>query len=808
MLLIDLRHALRSLLRRPGFLLMGVLALGLGLAGTTLVFSLVNTFLLREPPGMHPTAALLEVGRMSRGGDFDTFSYPDFVDVRRQAKSVDRVFAFQNAPAYLQRDGEAQMASAQLVSGDYFDALGVRAAAGRLLGPQHDAAPGATPVVVASHHAFERWFDSDDSRVGQSVTINGRDYTLIGVADEPFRGHEAAFVPDFYVPLAMAQAMNVHDDEIRDSRGSRWLRVGARLAPGADIDAARAELKGIAGQIEKAFPDSNEAISFDVAPLRPVPAAVWGMVAALCGALLTLCSAVVLLACFNLAGVMLARGQSRRAELAVRNALGAARGRIVRQLLIEAVVVGICAAFLALLLGLAGRSLLNALPLAFPVPLDLSLVVDWRVVGATTATAMAVSVLFGIWPALRLSEGARGGGSSLRESTESRAPRQRGRRLLVTAQAALTVCLLLFAALVLRAVEDVGSVDTGFRMQGVSLAGFDLEPLGIDAAGGAARMETLAQRLREQPGIEAAGFASVVPLTMTTMSFGGAFLPGQDGEGQDLDVNTVGEGFLETVGVSVRGRSILRSDDANAERVAVVNLSFAKRLFGSEDVLGRTFEMGGERHPVRVIGVMPDGSYSGLGESGRSFAYLAAPQWDRGEFTLFLRSNLPPADLRETLRREAQSEFPGLPAPRLSTFEAAARVSMLPQLMLGGAASALGALALILAATGLYGVLAFQVATRRREFGVRMAMGARGARIAGQVGRGMAWWVLPGVVLGLLMGQGMAVVAGEMMSGMGGVDVAATLAVLLVFALMALFAAGAPLARILRLRPNDALRSE
>ena len=805
----DLRHAVRALARRPGFLLLGVVALGLGLACTTLVFSMINTFLLRDPPGVHPTAALVEIGRGQGERGFDSSSYPDFLDLRVQASSLDRVFAYRIGPAYVQGAEEAQLGQAQLVSGDYFEALGVRAAQGNLLGSQHDGAPGANPVVVASQRAFERWFEGDAGRVGSQVMINGASYTLIGVTDPEFKGHLAGYVPDFYMPLSMAAAMHMHTDDIRESRGSRWLSLGARLAPGVSLEAAQVELDGIAARLARSYPDSNADITLNVAPLRPVSNFAWGVIAGLSGALLGLCAAVILLACFNLGGVMLARGQVRRAEFAVCAALGAGRARLTRQLLIEAVLVGLAAAAFALLLAWVGRNLLNALSLPLPVPLDLSLAIDGYVVAALVTTTLGVAMLFGLWPALQLSAAVRGTMPSLREGSESRAPRQRGRRVLIAVQAALTVCLLLFAVLVLRAVQQSATVDTGFRLANVSMADFDLEPLGIASGDGAGRMESLADRLRAMPGIEAAGFASLVPLTMSSMSFGNAHLPGQQDEGHDLLVNTVGEGFLDTVGIAVRGRGIERTDDASAEKVAVVNRRLAQRLFGTDDVLGKSFEIGeDEPETVRIVGVVPDGRYSSLNEEGSSFAFLAAPQWDRGEFTLFLRSRLPAAELRETLQREAQGEFPGLPAPRLGSFEQATHLSILPQLVLGGAASALGVLALILAATGLYGVLAFQVASRRREFGVRMALGAPGARIASQVGRGLLWWVVPGTLLGVAMGQGAAMVVGQVLGGLGGFDAAALAVVLLAFVLMAVLAAGAPLLRMLRLRPSDALRSE
>ncbi|MEZ5544743.1 MAG: ABC transporter permease [Lysobacteraceae bacterium] len=810
MLNTELRQAMRSLSRRPGFLLMGVLALGLGLAGVAMVYAIVNTFLWRPLPGLHPSAPLVEIGRVEDGEGFDSFSYPDFADVKREARSLDGVFAFRSASAYLQTGDEAQPAAALLVSGDYFQTLGVRAALGSLLGPQHDTAPGAAPVVVASHAAFERWFGADASRVGSQIRINGRSYTLIGVTEPTFHGHEAVFTRDFYLPLSMAQTLNVQPESTLAQRGSRWLRLGARLAPGATLEQARTELAGIADRLASAYPESNRELGFDAAPMGPVPHMARNLVATLSVALLGLCSAVLLLACFNLGGVMLAQGQARRAELAMRCAIGASRRRLLTQLLLEALLTGTAAGAFGFALAWAGRHVLTAMPLPVPTVLDLSLTVDWRVALALGGTAVAVSLAFGLWPALSVSASVQRGGAGLRQASESRVPRQHGRRALIAIQTALTVALLLFAASILRSIPKVDERDTGFRMQGVWLASVDVEPLGIAPADGAARIERLAERLRAQAGVEAAGFASMVPLTLSSLSFGSAFLPGQEGEGQRLDVNTVGEGFLDAVGLPVRGRGILRSDAAGTERVAVINAALAHRLFGADDPIGRSFELGDEdeRKTVRVVGVVPDGRYSSLSESPRSFAFLSAPQWERAEFTLFIRSVLPPTDLREVLRIQTDELLPGLPAPRLASFEATARVSIMPQLVLASATSVLGGLALTLAATGLYGVLAFQVANRVREFGVRMALGAQAARIAVQVGGTLLWWLLPGVALGLLLGHGATQAAGQFLLGPGSTDPAAIPIALGLFALMALIATGVPLARILRLRPGEALRAE
>jgi predicted permease len=810
MLIEDLRTALRSLWRRPGFLVLGALGLGLGLGGVALVVAVLNTFVLRPVPGIHAPTPLVEIGRISRGGGFDSFSFPDFVDVRERVAALDRVYAHSTTLAYLQRDSEVAPAMARLVSGNYFDALGVRSAHGQLLGPQHDAVAGGSPVVVLGHSAFERWFDSDASRIGSEISINGSSYTLIGVVDAQFRGHEAVIEPDIYVPLAMAQSMNLHPDSIRSSRGSRWLHLGGRLAADASLTQVQAELSGLAHSLAETFPDSNSEVQFDAALLRATPREATQIVGLIAAALLTLCMAVLALACVNLAGVMLARGETRRAELAMRSVLGAGRARLARQLFLEALVVGLAAAAVALATAWLGRDVLNALPLPFPLPLDLSLAIDLPVVLSTLGVALIVSVAFGLLPALRISAHAPGRGGSLGEAGSGKISRQRGRHMLLAVQAGLTVALLATAGLVIRSVQEAAAVDTGMRTEGVFLADLDLEPLGLAGEIGSESIEAVATRLREIPGIHGAGFASVVPLTLSSLGYGAARLPGQDTRGIRLDVNTVGEGFLDTLGIAVRGRPILASDTSSVERVAVLNASVARALFGEQDPLGQVFELGSrdEWQPIRVVGIAPDGRYSTLSDAGKSFAYLAAPQWERSEFTLFLHSSIEIGALQEALKDVVANRLPGLPPPRLQRFSDVAQLSVLPQTVLAGAASLLGLLALVLAATGLYGVMAYQVASRTREFGVRKALGAAPARIVSTLLRPSLTWLLPGALLGLLLGQGAALLFGSALFGVRPFDPAASVGVLALFLCMLLLAAALPTARALRLGPSEALRHD
>ena len=806
----ELRWALRHLARRPGFLLLGVLSLGLGLAASALVFMAVNTLAWEPVPGLAEPERLVEVGRLSRDGSFDSFSYPDFDSVRSETRSLEQVFAWRMAPAYATVGRTPQRALALLVSGEYFTALGAGAAHGRLLVPADEAVPGAGEVVVASHAAFQRLFGGDPAAVGSEIAINGSRYTLVGVAARGFRGHITALQPDFFVPLSMAAPMHAGGASERDSRQSRSLMLGGRLAPGATLEQANAELEALALRLAEAHPESNSEVRFAVAPLRPLPHAAQRLIGMLAGALFVLCIAIVVLACTNLAGVLLAQGEARAGEFAVRNVLGASRGRIARQLLLESCLVAAGAGALALVLVQWGKGLLNLLPLPATYPIDLALRFDARVAAFCVVATAVVALGFGLLPALRVSRAAPGRDAA-RVGGGLRGDRQRLRHGLLAFQATMTVALLLTAALVLRALQTADPAETGFRTEHVYTAEVDLTPLGMEPGPAAERLTRLTDALRQVPGVTQAGFASVVPLTLSRLGFG----PARAEAAADpvrMDVNTVGEGFFDAFGLPVRGRALDRTDVAGGPRTAVINAALAERLFGTADPLGQSFEMGGPSswQPVRVVGVVPDGRYASLSDVGTPFAFLPAAQWQRTEFSLVLQTDgtLGAEGLRRAIEQELGPLLPGVPPPAVHDFASAAMLSVLPQTILATAASALGVLALVLAAVGLHGVLAFQVQRRVREIGLRRALGAPSPRLLrGVLGRSLAW-LGAGALLGVLLAQLLALALGDLLFGVRGHDPAALAIVVLACVAMLVSAAAIPVRRALTLQPGEALRHD
>lgn len=800
----DLRSAARHVLRRPGFLLLGASALGAGLAATILVFGVLNTLMLRPMPGITTTAPLAEIGRIGNSGDLDTVSYPDFRDLAEQSRSFDEIFAYRFAPAYVSEGDTPRSALAMLTSGNYFAALGVRALHGQLFGPSHDAVSGRDPVVVLSERAFRRHFNADPTVVGRTMRINGSDYTVLGVAAD-FAGHVAAIAPEVFVPLSMTAAMKVRDDY--QHRTSYWLKLGGRLSPDSTIEQGRAELATLSAGLDVLVPDRRSPLKFDAVPLRPLPQAAHAIVGFLAAGLLVMCGAILALACTNLAGILLAQGEARAPELAMRSALGASRARIARQLMFEAGFVAVAAGGIGLLLAFLGRDLLALVPLPVPFPLDLAVVIDARVVVFALGASALVALAFGLLPALKVSASAPAAGIGS-GTTARRTPRSR--QWLLATQSALTVALLLVAALTLVALGRAGTIDTGFRTDAVFTANINLEPLGLSSDEAVERLDQLLVRLRAQPGIEHASFASVIPLTMSRLGYGATRLPGSEDSAVATDANTVGDGFFDVFALPVRGRPIVSADGANAPQVTVINQRLADRVFGDKDPIGAEIEMGGgdSWRRLQVVGVVPDGRYSTLTDTDRAFAFLPAAQWERTEFELFIHGPVDPLTLQQMLADEIRQLVPDLPPPQVHRFADMAALSILPQKVLGGVAAALGVLALVLAATGLYGVLAYQIERRYREFGVRRALGASASQVANALLRRTLIWLIGGAAIGLFVAQFMAAALGDLLFGVGGGNPVALAVTFMAFSMMTAVAIAVPLRRALRLEPMLALRYE
>jgi len=806
----DLRYGLRQLLHRPSFLIAAVLSLALGIAANTVLFGVLNRLLISDLPGVSDSARQVDLGRGSRNERFDTFAAPDIDDVRTQVPALDRVYGYAIAPLNLRRSAEATRVLGFVVSEDYFEALGVASGGGRLFGRGDRDALLAQPGVVLSDAAWKRLYAGDARVLGATVSLNGQSFQVLGVTAPAFRGNLAGIVPDVYVPLASAGLVNSQWRDLVTARNARWLLAGGRLAPGATPEQAQLQLDALAGRLAAAYPDSHREMSLGIAPLKPLPAAARGAVQMFATVMFVLVGLLLVLACVNVAGMMLARGEARGGELALRAALGASRARVVRQLFAEGLVLAALSGVAGLVLAAWARDLLRLIPIPAPYPLDLSVPFDPAVYGFTLAISVAAALVFALLPALRLSlrdpraQLSPGGATDTRQRT-------RTRDALVVVQIAVTLVLLVAAGLFLRSLGRAAEVDPGFRVAGVNYADLDLQPAGYDDAHVATLVRGLLERVRTLPGVESASVGGVLPLTLSRMGLGAARLSDRPDQLLDPEVNPVASGYFRTLGIPLaRGRDFNERDVAGGEDVAVINATFARQLFGDLDPIGRSFQLGfGEDwRTLRVVGLTPDGKYGSLSERPVPFLYVALSQWPRQSLNLMVRTAMPPAALGALLRKELTALDPNLPALDVRALSEAAQVSVLPQRIAGVVATALGCVGLLLAGTGLYGLLALYVAQRRREIGVRLALGAtRGSVVATVTRRALrlaGLGVAIGAVLALAAAQGLS----DLLFGIGASDVVALAGAAVALAVAVAIAALGPALRAAAVQPSQALRNE
>jgi predicted permease len=809
----DLRESLRRLRQSPLFTLTAALSLAVGIGANVAVFTVANALLFRPAPGVSEPERLVDIGRSQNGEGFDNNSYPNFLDVERRARTLASVYAqsFEPTPMSLAGEGLAERVYGGLVSDNYFDALGTRAVLGQVFQGDEDAgAPGESAVVVLSHRLWQRRFGSDPAVVGRALVLNGHRFTVLGIAPPGFHGTTFA-APDLWLPLStVAQAMPRGDASLLRSREAVWLVLGGRLRPDASLAQARAELESLGRQLEHEYPRENEGRGLRVEKTSLLP----GHVAPLAGflALLTaLVGAVLAIACANLAGVLLSRAATRRREIAVRVAIGAGRTQLVRLLLAETAVLFASGAVLGLGLARGLTTLLASLLPALPVPVDLALPLDLRVVGFGLALTGAAAILSGLVPvgeALRTDVVA-----GLKAEAQPRAARQRLRGALVVGQVALSLALAACAFLFARGLQRAATIDPGFDPADIQLARLDLSLAGYRGERGAAFARELVERARALPGVRAASVAAMVPLGGGGLGLGPLALPGAEDPRRPpaVDWNVVEPRYFETMRTPlVRGREFTEADTARSLPVIVLNETAARRFFPGQDPLGRVLVnrlSPTESRELTVVGVAKDGKYRWLGEAPLAFVAVPLAQRDFSRLTLVVRTDSGVSVERE-LRQLVASLDRNLPLLGLQSLASHAELGLLPQRLAAAVSLALGFVGLLLAAVGIYGVTAYGVAQRTREIGVRVALGATAAEVASMVLRQGLGLAALGLAIGLAIAAALGRVLESLLYGVSGWDAIAFGAAVLLLAAVALAACVAPARRAARLDPLEALRCD
>ena len=815
----DVRFALRTMIRNPGFTVAAVVSLALGIGANTTIFTLLNAILLAPLPVERPSelVAAYTTDRVTTIGGLGgllPMSHPNFEDFRQQNRFLLDMAAYSMpSPISLITTGEPQQGFAELATGNYFRVLGVKPAMGRFFLPDEDTTPGGDAVVVVSYGSWQRRFGGDPSVVGRTVSLNGTAFTIIGVAPKGFNGVNSLFSPDMWVPSMMYR--QVLPGQMRswvDERRALLFFAAARLKPGATIGQAEANLKTIAAVLEREYPEPNKGRSIALRPL--VQATIFPGIRdafVLGGAvLMTVVGLVLLIACSNVANLLMARASARRQEIAMRVALGATRARLARQLLTESVLLSALGGGLGLVVARAGRDGIWSLRPPFLAQNLVDLTFDYRVLLFTAVVSLATGVLFGLIPALQasrpdvvtaLKEETRGGGTNRRRALLG--------RVLVGAQVALSTVALVAAGLFLRSLQRANDIDAGFDVDHLAVVGVNAGQGGYDELRVQQFYRTVHERIAGTPGVQSTAFASSAPLTgalyKTVIKAGED--PGSTAA-RNMVANIVSSpGYFQTVGIPLlRGRDFTDADREGSVRVAVVNQTLADRLWPGEDPIGKQFRFYTDSFYHQVVGVVKTSKYMMLGEDPQPAAYVALDQNGSDTMVLVLKTGGQPGAVLGTAQREIRAIDAHVPLTNPFTMREILKQSLWPARLAAILLGVLGGLALALASVGVYGVMAYAVAQRTREIGVRMALGANRNQVLTMVLRQAMAPVLVGIVIGVAGALAISRVVARLLFGLSATDPATFGTVGAILLLVALVASWVPARRASRLDPLLALR--
>jgi putative ABC transport system permease protein len=751
----NLRFAIRHWVKSPGFTIAAALVIALGIGATTTVFSVADALLIRTPPGVRGPESLVTMRVLDpHEKEPWLFSYPEFREVRDGDNGLSGVAALDIFAATVKRGDagtEPEVVSGMMVSGNYFSILGTKPARGRFFRPEEDREGSPIPVVVLSHRYWTRRMGSDPAVIGQTITINRARFTVIGVAEEGFQGHVAAYDFSLWIPIAMAETVTPIE---LTSRGYRGLSIIGR-ASGSSLERVRTATARIAEQMRREHPQDMDGRSIAVERYRKLFEEVRGPITAYMGLLLALAMTVLGIASVNVGGMLLSRAAGRTREMGIRLALGANRGALVRQLLAEYALLFLLGGGLGVLLSYWAMGVLETLHLPTPVPVALDLTVNGRVLSFTLVCALFTGVVFGLAPA-RQATWIDARSTLALEGAASAARGNRIRRSFVIAQVAASLVLLATSGVLVRALGRAGDVDLGFDPAGVHVVGVDLSLLRYSDEAAAAFLDALRDRASRLPGVEHVAVARVLPLGFTSIATN-VDVPGRapnpSGEETMTDIDFVTSDFFATLGMRlVDGRTYDAAESASGNAV-VLNRTAAERYWPGERAVGKTLRVGDVERVV--VGVVADGKIRTLGEESRAMAYVPPEPQTTGEVFLLLRRGpgmpSPVRDLREIVA----DLDPDVPVGTNRPYEQLIGVSLLPNEVAAGLAGSFGLVGMLLTAIGLYGVLTYAVVSRTRELGIRMALGAEAGAIR--------WMVLAqglGLVLvGLIAGLPLAMVA-------------------------------------------------
>jgi predicted permease len=817
----DLRYSIRMLLRQRSFTAIVLLTLALGIGVNCAIFSVVNAYLFRPFPAKDPDQLVVIATRDNTLEVPYEMAYPNYEDIRDRTEVFSDVIAFGNGVANLSIEGQAERRWIESVTANYFSMLGVESVVGRTFTADEGRFESAKSVAVLSYSYWQSRFAGDTSVAGKEIKLNGVPFTVIGVLPESFTGTETLLSMDVYVPFGMQDQLYPSSSGWLKQRDDTGIRVMGRLRPDVRIEQAKAAVNGLARQLEEEYPKTNRGVSFAVVferNARPV-ISISENVPRIAAVFMALVALVLLIACANVANLMLAQATTRQKELAIRAAMGASRASLVRLMLIESIVLAVVGGGVGLLLSLWAVDWLASIRVSTDAPIRFDLSPDWRVFVFALVIALVTGVISSIAPALQasrlnLNESLKEGG---RTSTAG-SSRHRLRNMLVVSQVAVSLLVLICAGLFVQSSKRAEKMDVGFRTDNLLMLSMDVGMQGYGQVRAKQFYRQLVDGVKMLPGVRSAATAKDTPLGYNNHSEeivleGRA--PTADNDRASSFFNVVGTDYFQTMGTSMLGgRDFTEKDDESAPPVALINETMARRYWPGNnsfaESLGKRFRVGHDGSLVQIIGVVRDGKYLFLGEDPRSFFYLPLAQNYRSEITLFVHNAGDPAPLISSIRELVRRFDRDLPLYDVKTMSSHLRDGGAFLFVRLGAelAGTFGLLGLVLAMVGIYGVISYSVSQRRHEIGIRMALGAQTGDVLRMViGQGVAL-TTAGVVIGLSGALVLTRLMTSLLFGVSATDATTFLVVPALLTGVALAASFVPARRAAKVDPMAALRCE
>jgi len=820
----DIRYALRNLRRSPAFAAIAVITLALGIGANTAIFTVVNAVFFHPIPVKDP-ARLMEIFTLDQrkilgASNNNVFpnSFPNAQDIQQRAQSFSGVTVYESfaTPVSMTVNGQPNQYFAQLSSGNYFDVLGVHAQMGRTFRPEEDSTAGAGPVVVLNHGFWERMFAANPKVIGQNVLINGQGFSIIGVSPKGFQGTSVIGGPDMWIPMSMHdQVLTGFTKQLFNERRFLGFSAVGRLKDGARPEQAKAELQAIAADLEKAFPLANKGRTFTLQPLlessiAPNQRDQFSRAGIM---LMAVVGIVLMIACFNIANLLLARASGRKREMSIRVAIGASRRRIVTQLLTEALVLAIAGGGLGLGLALAARDVMWRFrpPLLPADGMDLSL--DWHVMAFTFLVAITTGLIFGLAPALQasrpdlVSELKERAGGDLRKGS-----RFTVRDALISLQVTFCLIALVGAGLFLISLRNARTMDPGFDTHNLAMLSFDLGALNYDAPRAREFERRALEIAQNTPGVRGAALSNTIPL------FNGGFGRTLFKEGEDNNNGQSGHvsqysvmspEYLQTMGIAmVRGQGFDSTIRESTSRVAIINETAAKQIWPNEDPIGKRFTFFRDTSATQVIGIVRDSTYNALGEAQRPYMYVPLIQNPNTAMTVFFRTQGDPRSALASVRSQIQAMDRNLPITNVWAIGEVISQSLWASSFGASLLTVFAMIAMALCAVGIYGVVGYSVGQRIREFGIRLALGAQPRDVLLMVLKQSTVILGAGLVAGLVLAFLSARFIVTFLYGVNTNSPLAFLAMALVLAAVGVFASYVPARRAAKVDPMVALHYE